>query len=180
MKRTLFYGVIAVLLGTGAERAHAQSASQTIAPGDLIRVTATPLGDRRIQGRVVRYETQGLVVRESGGTEHSLPLDSIRDLSRSLGTDRAGSIRWGAQFGVFMGGAVGLVSGPLIATTYGEDHFERSIAVAGLGGAALGAAIGAGVGALFPRERWETLQIFSRVGAAQGWGAGLAVRIRTP
>lgn len=155
---------------------------QTLRLGDEVRVHAPALRNGRVRGTVAKYEGSVLEVRESAtGEIVSIPLSSIRELARSRGIDRGHSIWRGTKIGAFVGGAAGLVSGPLIATTRAPGAYVEVIGASALIGTLIGGGAGAVLGSLFPQEQWQrfrtpitpTLSV-----TPEGWG--LAVRAAVP
>lgn len=137
-----------------------QSSPSTLHPGDEVQVHAPALRSSRVRGTVVLYQGATLQVREEGtGSVVSIPIEQIRLLARNEGTDRSRSSWWTARLGAFVGGAAGLVTGPLIATTRAPDNFTEVTVASGLVGAAAGAGAGAVLGALFARDHWQRFRM---------------------
>lgn len=138
-----------------ARGADAQAARYTLQPGDTVRVEAPALHHGVIQGELVLYEGDSVGVREAQtGTAYRFPVEAVRRLEKNLGRDRRRSVRHWALAGLFVGAAVGLVSGPLIATA-GDGGIVGPTLVSGLGGGVLGLGLGAAGGSVFARDRWQ-------------------------
>jgi hypothetical protein len=150
-------------------RSGAQATANTLLPGDEVRVHAPSVRSSRVRGTVVLYQGSTLDVREQGAVL-SIPITSIRELSRNIGIDRGRSSWLMARFGAFLGGAGGLVAGPLIATSRAPDNFSQVMAAAVVTGTLGGAGLGAMFGAAFPREQWQhfRMPIVPIVSAGEG------------
>ena len=136
--------------------ADAQDARYTLRPGDTVRVAAPTLHAGVIQGELLRYEGDSLGIRDaSTGTVYQFPTSAIRRLEKNEGMDRRRSVRRWATAGLFLGTAVGLVSGPLIATADAKGGMVGPTVLAGLGGAVLGLGLGAAGGAVFAGDHWQ-------------------------
>ena len=136
--------------------ADAQDARYTLRPGDTVRVAAPTLHEGVIQGELLLYAGDSLGIRDaSTGTAYQFPTSAIRRLEKNEGMDRRRSMRRWATAGLFLGSAVGLVSGPLIATADAEGGMVGPTVLAGLGGAALGLGLGAAGGAIFAGDYWQ-------------------------
>jgi hypothetical protein len=137
-------------------RAADAQARHTLTPGDTVRVAAPTLHAGVIQGELLRYEGDTLGIRDaSTGAAYQFPISTIRRLEKNEGRDRGRSVRRWATAGLFLGSAVGLVSGPLIATADEEGGMVGPTVLAGLGGGALGLGLGAAGGAVFARDHWQ-------------------------
>lgn len=151
--RTLLVLAIATLPPAVAA---AQSARPTLAPGDTVRVLAPAWGPRMVEGELVLYQADSLAVREtSTGTRWSVPVDGVRRLLKNEGMDRRRSVRRSALAGLFVGFALGAVSGPLVAMGRNDEHFAATTLFTSLGGAALGTGVGAASGSVFARDHWQ-------------------------
>jgi hypothetical protein len=160
-----------------APSAAAQQRAATLAPGDEVRVTAPSLASHTVQGTVLRYSADTLAVREADGSVHAFPLGAIGGLAKNMGMDRRRSVRRSSLLGLFVGAAVGLVTGPLVGRNGEEDDFGRTVALTGVGGAAVGLGAGAAMGALFPREHWQSYRTPLRVGAHASGGVALSLTV---
>ena len=148
--------LLPVLLLTLHPAHSAAQTTNTLLPGDEVRVHAPAVLRSRVRGTVVLYQGSTLDVRQrNGGTVVSIPVASIEDLARNVGVHRGRSSWRMARFGAFLGGAAGLVSGPLIATTRAPDNFGQVMAVSAVVGTLGGAGLGAMLGAAFPRDEWQ-------------------------
>lgn len=137
-------------------RAAAQGNGHTLEPGDTVRVMATAWGPREIEGELLVYHADSLALRETGtGTRYAVELGGVRRLSKNEGFDRRRSMRRAGTAGLFMGIALGVVTGPLISMGRHDESFERTTLVTTLGGGVLGLGLGAAGGALFAREHWQ-------------------------
>ncbi|HEU0299757.1 MAG TPA: hypothetical protein VFR37_09890 [Longimicrobium sp.] len=133
-----------------------QSNGHTLEPGDTVRVLAAAWGPRMIEGELLVYQADSLAVRETAtGTRYAVELSGVRKLAKNEGFDRRRSVRRAASAGLFMGFALGVVSGPLISMRRHDDSFERTTLVTTLGGGTLGLGLGALGGAVFARDHWQ-------------------------
>ena len=145
--------------------------TNTLRPGDEVRVHAPRVLPSRVRGTVVLYQGSTLDVRDrTAGTVVSIPIASIEDLARNVGVHRGRSSWRMARFGAFLGGAGGLVAGPLIATTRAPDNFGQVMAVSAVVGTLGGAGLGAMLGAAFARDQWQhfRMPIIPTLGAGDG------------
>jgi hypothetical protein len=161
-------------------RSSAQATANILRPGDEVRVHAPTVRSSRVRGTVVLYQGSTLDVREQGAVV-SIPVTSIRELSRNVGIDRGRSSWKMARFGAFLGGAGGLVAGPLVATSRAPDRFTEVTIASGLLGTLSGAGLGAIFGAVFPRDQWQhfRMPIMPTVARDEG-GVRLGVTASTP
>lgn len=160
----------------------AQAETNTLRTGDEVRVYAPSFRSTRVRGTVVLYEGSALEVREVGsGSVVEIPITSIEMLARNEGIDRGRSSWWMARLGAFVGGAGGLVAGPLIATSRAPDRFTEVTLASGLIGTATGAGLGAILGAVFARDHWQRFRmpIVPTVATIPG-AIGLSVAARLP
>lgn len=135
---------------------HGQEARYTLRPGDTVRVAAPTLHDGVIEGELLKYEGDSLGIREaSTGTAYQFPISTIRRLEKNEGRNRGRSVRHWATAGLFLGAAVGLVTGPLIATADEQGGMVGPTVLAGLGGGVLGLGLGAAGGSVFARDHWQ-------------------------
>ena len=145
-----------VLLLTLQPAHSAAQTTNTLRPGDDVRVHAPAVLRSRVRGTVVLYQGSTLDVRErNGGGVVSIPIASIEDLARNVGVHRGRSSWRMARFGAFLGGAAGLVAGPLIATTRAPDNFGEVMTVSAVVGTLGGGGLGAIAGAAFARDEWQ-------------------------
>lgn len=136
--------------------AAAQDAVHTLAPGDTVRVLAPAWGPRRVEGEVVVYHTDSLAVRESAtGRRYAVALRDVQELMKNEGPNRRRSVRRSALGGLFVGFAVGVVSGPLLAMGRKDNDFITTTVITGLGGGAAGLGVGAAAGSVFARDHWQ-------------------------
>ncbi len=137
-----------------------QRTPSTLRPGDEVQVHAPSLRGSRVRGTVVLYQGTTLDVREaSTGSVVSIPVDQIRLLARNEGTDRGRSSWRMARLGAFVGGAGGLVAGPLIATSHAPGSFTEVMLASTVIGAAAGTGLGAVLGAAFAHDRWQRFRM---------------------
>lgn len=160
----------------------AQATTNTLLEGDEVRVFAPAFRSGRVRGTVVLYQGSALEVRELGtGSIVTIPLVSIEGLARNEGVNRGRSSWRMARLGGFVGGAGGLVAGPLIATSRAPDQFGEVMLASGLIGTAAGAGLGAIFGAVFARDHWQRFRMPIVPTAAAAPGAfGFAVAARLP
>lgn len=161
MTRTPLRWALPLLIALAdAATAAAQAPTYTLRPGDEVRVDAPTVRSSRVRGTVVLYQGATLDVRElRSGAIVSIPIQSIRELSRNEGLQRGRSSWRMARFGAFVGGAAGFVSGPLIATTRAPKNFAEVMLVSGVVGTLGGAGAGAVLGALFAQEHWQRFRM---------------------
>lgn len=175
-RRLMLALALAVLLPRGM--AAQQNGGHTLLPGDTVRVHAPSLHPGVIQGELLLYRGDSLGVREaSTGTAYQFPLGAIRGLEKNEGPDRRRSVRRWATAGLFLGGALGLVSGPLIATAEPGGSVLGPTVLAGLGGGALGLGLGAAGGSMFARDHWQRFRtpiVFPPTPAAE---AGISIPV---
>ena len=153
MLRILTAALLLAAAATGAAAQH-----RTLEPGDRVRVVAPTFHRGPLRGEVVRYVTDSLAVRESGGDSvYVLPLTQIRGLARNEGMQRGRSVRSGLRVGAFLGAAVGLIAGPFLARE--EDTFVRNTALSGAVGTLTGAGLGALGGSLFAGDQWQRFRM---------------------
>lgn len=177
--RTLLPLLLLILCAPG--RLAGQAPASTLHPGDEVQVHAPTVRSSRVRGTVVLYQGATLQVREEGtGSLVSIPIQEIRLLARNEGRDRSRSSWWTARLGAFIGGAGGLVAGPLIATTRAPENFTEVTVASGLVGGAAGAGAGAVLGAIFARDHWQRFRmpivptVSASAGAVRvGFAAGL-------
>jgi hypothetical protein len=151
--RALLVLAIALLLPAGAA---AQSNGHALAPGDTVRVLAPAWGTRMVEGELVVYRTDSIAVRETTtGVRYAVPPGGVRRLLKNEGMDRRRSVRRSALAGLFVGFAIGAVSGPLIAMGREDENFAGITLLTSLGGGALGIGVGAASGSVFARDHWQ-------------------------
>ena len=134
------------------------SAQQRIpAPGDEVRVVAPAIHNGPMRGELVRYMGDTLAVHDRAtDSVFVMPMHAIRRLALNTGPHRGRSVRRGGTIGAFIGAAVGLVAGPLIASSRGDDSgFLRITAISGLTGLAAGGGLGVAGGALLSGDQWQ-------------------------
>ncbi len=171
----LLLALFAVLPAAAA----AQSNGHTLEPGDTVRVLANAWGPRAIEGELLVYQADSLALRETAtGTRYAVELGGVRKLAKNEGLDRRRSVRrWGTA-GLFMGFALGVVTGPLISMGRHDESFERTTLVTALGGGVLGLSLGAAGGAVFSRDHWQRFR--TPIHPPQYSSGGVALEIRIP
>jgi hypothetical protein len=153
--------VLALSVSLPAALAAQGGSGPTLEPGDTVRLLAPTLQTRPIVGEVLLYQGDSLTVRRGNtAIDLAIPLVAVERLEKWEGTDRRRSVRRWARAGLFLGAAVGLVSGPLLASAGSkpgdaEVDVPGRTALAGLGGAVLGVSLGAAGGSLFAGERFR-------------------------
>ncbi|HEY0036779.1 MAG TPA: hypothetical protein VGB66_08840, partial [Longimicrobium sp.] len=126
-----------------AAPAAAQREARGIVRGDEVRVRAPSAAPGIVRGEVLLYQGDTLALRQAGtGREFALHVDSIRGMAQNLGFDRRRSTVRGARLGLFLGAAVGGVSGPFVAMGGTEDDFGTTAALMLAGGALAGTGLG--------------------------------------
>ena len=148
--------LLLLALATIAPVAAAQDAVHTLAPGDTVRVLAPAWGPRMVEGEVLVYHTDSLAVRESAtGRRYAVALGGVQELMKNEGPNRRRSVRRSALGGLFVGFALGVVAGPLLAMGRKDDDFIGITVLTGLGGGAMGLGLGAVAGSVFARDHWQ-------------------------
>lgn len=160
MTRLISFRALAVLALAAAPAAAAaqQPAPRALAVGDTLRIVTPNQEEGPFLGVLTAYEWKGMTVRQRGtGVERTIPFADVRGLARSLGVRREHTAWRGARIGAFTLGAVGVVSGPLIATAEAGDRWEipPTTALTGAAGTLLGGAIGGVLGYTLAREEWQ-------------------------
>jgi hypothetical protein len=159
-----------------------QVTAHTLRAGDDVRVLAPSVRSSRLRGTVVLYQGSTLELRERGsGSVVSIPVVSIRRLARNEGVDRRRSSWKMARVGGFVGGAGGLVAGPLIATSRAPKYFGQIMIASGITGTLSGAALGAVLGAAFARDHWQSFRMpIAPTVTTSPAGSEIGVSIRLP
>lgn len=147
-----------VLLLSPLSQASAQIPA--IEPGDRVRLQLSrDAGEGRdksqkLIGEVLAVTADSVTLQLHAGTSPiAVEIASIRWLERSLGRPSAGAsaLRQGALVGT-----AAAVEVPIYDS---DDPIFDSVGQAALIGAAVGTAAGMIIGAIFPRERWERIQL---------------------
>ncbi|HYW05976.1 MAG TPA: hypothetical protein VE913_03410 [Longimicrobium sp.] len=182
LHRSPVLALLALLLF--AAPAVAQRAPLTLSVGDTVRVFAPTVSPRPLVGTLTAYRHNGLAVRdERTGTEQVVAFSALERLARGTGVHRRRAAISGLRRGAFLGAAIGVVSGPLIATGDTRDDWEiaNTTVATTVGGALLGSAVGGALGWVLAREEWVEFRLPVR--GAVSWttdGApSAAVSIRT-
>lgn len=133
--------------------------------GDLVRIRADALGERRREARVMAVRSDTLVLQGRTGPGRTwattrVPVSEIRTLDVAMGTK---SNAWhGAKVGGAVGGGLGLLFG-LLAYSEGQscsgdwfclEYGPEIIPAATIGGVFWGGLLGLGIGALSHSPRW--------------------------
>ena len=122
--------------------------------GTRVRVTAPNFLPGTVTGTITSYTQQGIVVvDEFSGDSILLPLHSVSRLDKFAGGSAASSAWYRGRVGGFIGGALGLIAGPLLAKSVDKDMVEATL-LGGAIGLGAGFTVGALYGAATPRERW--------------------------
>ena len=171
-------GILGIAAAAPLSDAAAQQAIP-IAPGTRVRVRAAnlvaPLVANFLQ---MRGDTAVFIEDVAGRGVWSLHVSDITKLERSNGERRANTpyiVR-----GAMIGGAVGVASGLLIASSLKPSDTGKKYSRMASGGAGLvvGAVIGGIVGSRFGAERWTTVSLPRRVSVLpDSRGLGLRVGI---
>ena len=146
---------IVLLLLTVAGAAEAQVAANplNIAVGDHIRLREPLFGGDWVVGRVAAISRDEIAYSVDGGSRLERPyvaIDTI-DVRRRLPRQSALQIgRWGA----FLGGAAGMIAGPLVAKSMPSMSTGTAVAAFGAGGTVTGGLIGAAIGAILVPPQW--------------------------
>lgn len=154
---------------------------RTLAPGDLVRVTAAA---GRYQGTVERVTPDTLVVTAPGRSD-AIPRAEVRRLDRFIGrSPRGRAILLGAGGGLVGGTLLGLAASHRVGSDCGDldgcDPSERDGVIQGAlvaEGAVIGALVGAMVGPAFRRTHWENAAEAFPVAAGLAPGGGIAARV---
>jgi hypothetical protein len=181
--RTPVLALLALLLF--AAPAAAQRVPLTLSVGDTVRVLARTVSPRPLIGTLTSYRHDGLTVRdERTGTEQAVAFSALERLARGTGVHRGRSAVSGLRLGAFLGAAIGVVSGPLIATGDTRDDWEiaNTTVATAVGGALLGSTVGGALGWVLAREEWVEFRLPVR--SAVRWtadgapSAGVSIRTR--
>ena len=122
--------------------------------GTRVRVTAPNFLPGRVTGTITSYTQQGIVVvDEFSGDSILLPLRAVSRLDKFAGSSAASSAWYRGRAGGFIGGALGLIAGPLLAKSVDKDMVEATL-LGGAIGLGAGFTVGAIYGAVAPSERW--------------------------
>lgn len=168
---------LALLVPRGVEAQG--NGGHTLREGDTVRVLSTTHAGI-IQGELLLYRADSVGVREaSTGATYQFPLATVRRLEKNEGLDRRRSVRRWATAGLFLGGALGLVTGPLIATADEDGGMIGPTVLAGLGGGALGLGLGAAGGSLFARDHWQRFRT-PVAGPSASPAAEIGIRVPAP
>jgi hypothetical protein len=147
---------LALLTGIVAPAPLASQAATDGLTGSRVRVTAPNFADHRVVGVVSRYtDTRLEVTEEATDSVYVFPLRAISRLDPYKGGSAGSTAGYRASFGAFLGGALGLLGGAVLASVGdGERNAAVTVVLGGAAGAGGGAALGALTGAAFPSERW--------------------------
>jgi hypothetical protein len=130
--------------------------SLTLVPGDLVRFAGPlPQDVALVNGRVVGVTPFSFDVTVEGqpGRVFTRSYDTLRSIDVGY-RSRARSARVGAVWGLFLGGALGLITGPLVAADLSIGSGPAAGLFGGAGGL-VGAAAGAATGAVIAPLRWN-------------------------
>lgn len=123
--------------------------------GTRVRVTAPNFIPAPVTGTVGSYTAEGIVVvDEVTGDTIRLPLRAVSRLDEFAGGTAASTAWYRGRMGAFIGAGVGLIAGPLLASTFDKEMGEGAI-LGGAIGLGAGFTVGAIWGAASPRERWK-------------------------
>jgi hypothetical protein len=89
----------------------------------------------------------------------AVPLSGVTRIEMATARNRGRSARRGATFGAFLGGSLGLIAGPIIASQNLGSAFTPIVAKSTAGGLVAGTALGALGGALFARDGWQRYSV---------------------
>jgi hypothetical protein len=170
----------------------AQSRAGSELVGERVRVTSVS-GGEPVVGELASYRADAVEIRDSTGVVHSVPLDEIDRVQRSLGV-RSGAGRgagMGAVLGLLAGGATGLVLIHGFCSGH-EDcsatSYAGGAALVGLAGLVGGLGIGALIGSASSSEKWADVSLGDDHGVAVRFGVvpssgrtvrwGVAVSVR--
>jgi hypothetical protein len=146
--------IIATLLLSLAAAVPAEAQRRDELTGKLVRVTAPNFADHVVTGTVTTYTEEGIAVTEQGtGAEHHFPLRSVQRIDIFRGTGAAAAAPRRARSYGFVGFALGVLAGPVLAIVTDHD-FATTTALSAAGGLAGGLALGALSGTAHPTEQW--------------------------
>lgn len=131
---------------------------RSLPAGSLLRVEAPSHFDGKIEGKLVSYTAESIILVDSLGSTHNIPTPSVTGIALYEGVNRKFSTKWGAMFGGFLGASIGAVGGPFTAIAL-KSEFGRQMAINASIGLVSGSAIGATMGAIFAKERWQPYRI---------------------
>jgi len=178
--------VLFALLALAAPAAAQRRAAPplTLEVGDTVRVVAPRVSPLPLVGTLSAYRYNELTVRDEGsGEERTVGFPDVEKLARNTGKHRGKSALSGARRGAFLGGAVGAVSGPLLATGDTEDDLKipGTTVLAAVGGTLVGGVVGGLLGWTLAREEWVEFQrpIVSTASWRAGGATSVGVSIRT-
>jgi hypothetical protein len=175
MPRVRYLAALSATLLTLATRADAQSDS--LVPGQRVRLVAPGAVAGRVEGTVLQRPTDTLVVGRRDGVSLRVPLRAITDLQLSRGESRGRGALRGAKLGASIVGGAGLVL-TLPALTGADSVNTRSDAVSFTAQSVLSGALwGALIGAFVPAERWAHVAPPARVSLTPVWLDGRAVLV---
>ena len=130
-----------------------------VEPGARVRVKAPPQQPDWVDGTVVGWESESLVLQpEEPGTPLTLARDQITELDVYDGRKGHALLGAGIGFGVGVGWTVALLSNESICNpeeTCDAGDWAKGIAIFGGAGAGLGAL----VGLLIKTDRWEAVPL---------------------
>jgi hypothetical protein len=107
-------------------------------------------------GRLVRVDSESLVLETSAGVATTIPRDSIERLDRSLGRHSRGR---GALIGAGIAAVVGVASSLAYGASCEEEECTMGAAYGLLLYTPLAMGVGAAIGALVPPgDRWKPVQ----------------------
>jgi hypothetical protein len=181
MTRKISIRVLAVLaLAAFPGVAAAQHAvPRPLAVGDTVRIHTPNQEEGPFLGVLTGFGRNTMTVRQRGtGVERTIPFADVHGLARSLGVRRQHTAWRGARIGAFTLGAVGAVSGPLIASAEAGDGWDipQTTILTSAAGTLLGGAIGGALGYTLAREEWQAFRTPLQLGFGPG-GASVGVSL---
>jgi len=138
-------------------------------PGARIRVRAPAVVAGRVEGTVITRTADSVTMTAPGGPTVHVPLAAMTAAEVSRGRSRRDGALKGLAWGTGIGAAMGLISelgGEECPDDRCDDGYSTGEYLAA--GVVSGAALGAGIGAIVGAERWERLQLPTRLALSVG------------
>ncbi len=167
--------LVVVLISTiflpGETRSQGQLISiYPITVGSRIRLLATTIAKRRIEGTIIEMDERSLLVGIEADSTLRVPRQAITNLDVSLGKQRK------ADMGFIIGGGIGVIMVAIIFSSYLRGS-EAWFDFAAIGFVEVGL-LGAGIGALIKIDRWSAVPIeLVHVGLAPTQGRGMRLSL---
>ncbi|HEX8831102.1 MAG TPA: hypothetical protein VF705_08065 [Longimicrobium sp.] len=135
----------------GATRADVPREVTLVQPGMRVQIQMPTLPGYRRNGTLRSVSGNSVTVQTSDGQMLTVPTSDLDGISVSLGR----SAREGVVRGLLIGGAAGLLIGPLAGNDGGDEPSRSITSIARPENVAIGAAVGALVGSVWRHEVWR-------------------------